>query len=216
MKKRAIIISFILLLVPIILGIVFYDKMPEQLPTHWGTNGEVDQYSSKLMALILLPCILFAVQGIVIFVTKNDPRKKNISESGLNIILFICPVLSIVISFVIILYGLNKPIDTSKLVGLIISLLIIVLGNFIPKQRRNYTLGIRVPWALNSDDNWNATHRFGGIVMVVGGILALIGVLLFDNILFYLIPIMIAGILPVIYSYLYYVKYEKNKEEINN
>ncbi len=215
MKKRAIIISFILLLVPIILGIVFYDKMPEQLPTHWGTNGEVDQYSSKLMALILLPCILFAVQGIAIFATKNDPRKKNISESGLNIILFICPILSIVINFVIIMYGLNKPINMTKIVGLILSLTFIVLGNFIPKQRRNYTLGIRVSWALNSDDNWNATHRFGGIVMVVCGVLALIATLLSDNILFFIIPIMVAGILPVIYSYLYYVKYEKNKEESN-
>lgn len=215
MKKRAIIISFILLLVPIILGIVFYDKMPEQLPTHWGTNGEVDQYSSKLMALILLPCILFAVQGIAIFATKNDPRKKNISESGLNIILFICPILSIVINFVIIMYGLNKPINMTKIVGLVLSLTFIVLGNFIPKQRRNYTLGIRVSWALNSDDNWNATHRFGGIVMVISGVLALIGTLLFDNILFFIIPIMVAGILPVIYSYLYYVRYEKNKEESN-
>ena len=90
------------------------------------------------------------------------------------------------------------------------------IGNYLPKSRRNYTMGIKIPWALNSDDNWNATHRVGGIVYMAIGVICLIMAFipgLTDKTFWLFFIVMIVGsTIPVAYSYIYYLKNEKDKE----
>lgn len=212
-NKVSVIISYLLLLVPLILGIVFYSKMPDQLPTHFGQSGEPDAYSSKLFAIIGFPLIFFVVQTLVIFVTVADPKHKNINDSVYSLLLFLCPAISLLYTYAVINYGLGNKVNMIKYVTMFLSIVFIVIGNYLPKSRRNYTLGIRVPWALNSDDNWNATHRFGGIVYIIAGVLGIIVSLLVDEgLIYYFLAVVMICIIPVIYSYVYYVKYEKDKE----
>lgn len=211
-NKVAVIISYLLLFVPLILGAIFYNKMPDQLPTHFGPSGAADSYSSKLVAVIGFPLLFFVVQTVVVFVTAADPKHKNINDSVYSLILFLCPAISLFFTFTVINYGLGNEINVTKYITLFLSLVFIVIGNYLPKSRRNYTLGIRVPWALNSDDNWNATHRLGGVVFIIAGVLGII-VSLFVNegLVYYFIGVLALCIIPTIYSYVYYVKYEKDK-----
>ena len=211
-NKVTVIISYLLLFVPIILGIIFYAKMPEQLPVHFGPTGEADSYASKLVAIIGFPLLFFVVQTIVVFVTAADPKHKNINDNVYSILLFLCPAISLFFTFTVINYGLGNEINVTKYITLFLSLVFIVIGNYLPKSRRNYTLGIRTPWTLNSDDNWNATHRLGGIVSIIAGVLGII-ISLFVNegLIYYFIVVLMICIIPIIYSYIYYVKHEKDK-----
>ena len=82
----------------------------------------------------------------------------------------------------------------------------------MPKTTRNYTMGIKVPWTLNSDENWNKTHRFAGMLWVAGGVIVLIASFLKA---IFLLPaiIIVCAVLPMVYSYVYYKKYECGKND---
>lgn len=211
-NKVTVIISCLLLFVPLILGAVFYNKMPEQLPTHFGPSGEPDSYASKFLALIGFPLIFFVAQVLVVFVTAADPKHKNINDSVYSIMLFLCPAISLFYTYTVINYGLGNEINIRKYITLLLSVIFIVIGNYLPKSRRNYSLGIRVPWALNSDDNWNATHRIGGIVFIIIGVLGIfISLFINEGMMYYFIGAFMLALIPTIYSYIYYLKYEKDK-----
>lgn len=212
-NKISIIISYLLLFVPLILGIIFYSKMPELLPTHFDSTGEADAYASKLVSIIGFPLLFFIVQTLVVFVTAVDPKHKNINDNVYSILLFLCPAISLLYTYTVINYGLGNKINMIKYITIFLSIVFIVIGNYLPKSRRNYTLGIRVPWTLNSDDNWNATHRFGGVVYIIAGILGIIvSLVVNEGLTYYFLGAVAICILPVIYSYIYYAKYEKEKE----
>ena len=215
-NKIAIIISSLLILTPICVSLLFWDKLPDQIPVHFNMNGEADDYWSKTAALLGIPVIMLAVHALCIFATVADPKRKNISDAAFNMVLFICPVMSIILSAIEVSYGLGREVSVNKIVMLLLGMMFIVLGNYVPKSRRNYTMGIKVPWALNSDNNWNATHRFAGIVYIAIGIVSLImGVLpaVSGNILWiYFVVMMIVATAPVVYSFIYYIKYEKEEE----
>ena len=93
-------------------------------------------------------------------------------------------------------------------------MLFVFIGNYLPKFSRNYTAGIKIYWTLRSDDNWNKTHRFGGKVWVIGGLLLMLCFFLPDTIMYFAMAAIIVSILiaPIIYSYCYYKKQIKSGE----
>ena len=84
-----------------------------------------------------------------------------------------------------------------------------VIGNYLPKCKQNYTLGIKLPWTLDDEENWNRTHRFAGFLWVVGGVLIAINAFLEWEWLF-LVVVFAMVLIPAIYSYLYYKKQKQN------
>lgn len=86
----------------------------------------------------------------------------------------ICPVICLMVTLLIITYSLGYRFDISLVVNIVLGLIFIILGNYLPKIKRNYTIGIRTSWALNSDENWSRTHRFAGYVFVLTGMLYII------------------------------------------
>ena len=214
-NKKMIIISGLLFLIPFIVSLLMWNRLPEQLPTHFNAAGEVDQYSSKAFALLVLPLFLVAVHVLCIWGTTADPKNKAISDGAFGLVLFICPVVYAVITYLELSVALGRQIDVSRLMTALISLLCIFVGNYLPKSRRNYTMGIKIPWTLNSDNNWNATHRFGGMLWMAVGIIGLVLCFLpFDKLFvpYIIVFIVGGGIVPMIYSYVYYLRYEKGKE----
>ena len=202
-----------MVLLPIIAGILMWDKLPNEIPTHWNINGEVDGYAGKGLALLGLPFFLLAVHVLCIFATVADPKGRNIGKGPFTLVLFICPIMSIVITYLEITFALGNEIDVSRAMMIMISVLFLFIGNYLPKSRRNYTMGIKTPWSLNSDDNWNATHRFGGYVFILIGVLGIVIALFLKKALpLYLIIMITASFLPMIYSFIYYLKNEKKED----
>ena len=172
--KTTIIITTLITLLPIVFGLVIWKKLPEQIATHWGADGQADGYSEKAFAVFGMPCILAALQLFVSFITLNDPKRRNIHKKPLTLVLWIIPVMSVLMNCMTYAVALGMKVDVGIIVSILIGLLFIILGNYMPKLQQNYTVGIRIPWTLNSTENWNRTHRLGGKMFILGGFLLII------------------------------------------
>ena len=208
MKKylKTMILTSLLTLLPIVAGLILWNRLPEQMPTHWGMDGQVDGWSGKVFGIFGLPLILLAVHWLCALATfYADPKKQNHSDKILHLVLWITPVLSLLLHSFVYAAALGMAVDMNMMTPIILGLLFTVIGNYLPKCKQNYTIGIKIPWTLDSEENWNKTHRFAGILWVIGGLTVL--VLGFFGTVWVYIPIMIAmTIVPVVYSFLLYRK----------
>lgn len=206
--KLTIILSCIVLLSPIIFGMIVWNKLPESMPIHWGVNGEADRWSSKPFAVFVLPLLILAIHGICIFASGKDFRDKKQSPKVMGLVLWICPLLSVMANSLTYAISLGKEINVLFVVSLTMGALFVLIGNHLPKCQQNRTVGIRIIWTLKNEANWNATHRFAGKVWVIGGLLLMASSLLPYSILpWAMIALLVVFIsLPVLYSYRFYRK----------
>lgn len=209
-RERVFKIGLLLFVIPFIIGAIVYRSMPDIMPTHFNMNNQADGFSSKNFALFGIPLFMLAVYILTYFITKEDPRKNKQSEKLISIIILFLPLLSILVSLLTIFYVRGVGLDMSKIIMIFLGLLFIVIGNYMPKVKRNYTLGIKLPWTLHSDYVWDKTHRMGAMTFVIGGIGLII--VSFLPIRFYgsLAIIIIMVLLPTGYSY-YVYKNQENK-----
>lgn len=206
--NKTLIISTILCIIPMIFSILLYNKLPEKIPTHFNINGEVDSYGSKLFVCILLPIILCIVNILLNIILNNEPKKQNHNETLLNISKFIIPLMSLIFIPSSILISLGFNINIAIIAPIFISIIFILIGNYLPKCRPNYTMGIRLPWTLNNENNWIKTHRLSGFLWVISGLILLLTTLINKNLSFYvlIISIILTVIIPCIYSFILYKK----------
>ena len=206
--KLTIILSCIVLLSPMIFGMIVWNKLPESMPIHWGVNGEADRWSSKPFAVFVLPLFILAIHGICIFASRKDLRNKKQSPKMMGLVLWICPLLSVMANSLTYAVALGKEINVLFVVSLTMGALFVLIGNYLPKCQQNRTVGIRIIWTLKNEANWNATHRFAGKVWVIGGLLLMASSLLPYSILpWAMITLLVLFIgLPVLYSYRFYKK----------
>ena len=135
----------------------------------------------------------------------NDPRNKRQNKFVMTISKLAVPLLMILIYVLTIMTGLGRDVNVTVIIPLFVGLLFIAIGNYLPKTKRNYTMGIKLPWTLNSDENWRRTHRLGGICFIIIGISFIISVFLKSEIIF-IVSLIIGTIIPSVYSYYLYTK----------
>ena len=201
-NKKLRILTSIVCLIPIIVGFMFYSKMPEQVAIHWGFDGNPDGYASKAVAIVILPSSLFVMNLLLPFLLKMDPKYENISEKTVNLLLWILPVVSLMASGLTISSALGKQVNVNVFAPLVVGIMFTVIGNYLPKMSQSYTVGIKLPWTLNDEENWNKTHRLAGKLWVACGLLLIIGS--FTNMITGLMIVMlvVAVIVPTVYSYM--------------
>ena len=205
---KLIILTALITLLPVVAGMLLWDQLPEQIATHWNITGEPDGWSSKAFAVYGLPLLITGIHVICSLATFRDPKKPNVSPKVMSIVLWICPVISLLGNGYVLMTALGHAEDLPiiNIISLLLGGLFLYIGNYLPKCARNYTVGIKLPWTLNNDENWNATHRFGGWVWTVGGVLIL-ATALWANIFLMIGILAVIAIAPVVYSYLYYLRH---------
>ena len=200
--KKTLILTGVITLLPILIGIYYWDRLPDPMATHFGLNNQADGFSSKRFAVFGLPLILLLIEGICVFAISWDPKKRNISPKISSLTLWIVPVVSLLANITMYSYNLGYPVDFAMISGLVLGLMFILTGNYLPKARQNYTVGIRIPWTLANEENWNRTHRLGGYLFVIGGflitILSLLGMLSFPA---FIIIVLVITLVPTLYSW---------------
>lgn len=206
--KLNIILSCIILVAPMIFGMIVWNKLPESMPIHWGVHGEVNGWSSKPFAVFVLPLLILAIHGVCIFASRKDFRNKKQSPKVMGLVLWICPLLSLMANSLTYAVALGKEINVLFVVSLTMGALFVIIGNYLPKCQQNRMVGIRIIWTLKNEANWNATHRFAGKVWVIGGLLLMASSLLPYSILpWVMIALLVVFIgLPVLYSYRFHKK----------
>ena len=209
-KKHKILflITALINLLPIPAGLLLWNKLPETIATHWNAEGVADGFSSKSIAVFVLPLFLFAIHIICVAVTSADPKNKGVESKPLMLMFWICPVLSLLVSSMTYATALGYAIKVEIIAPVFMGVLFLVIGNYMPKCKQNYTMGIKIPWTLNDEENWNKTHRFAGIVWVIGAVIILATAFLGSVAIFLSVTIIMA-IAPMVYSYCYYKKNNK-------
>ena len=202
---KVLIITSVILLLPILAGLILWNQLPEQMPTHWNAAGEVDGWSGKAFAVFGLPLIMVAAQWLCMLGTAADPKKNNHSEKVLHLVLWIIPVLSVVLHAVTYATALGHAVPMEVVMPILIGLIFTIIGNYMPKCKQNYTIGIKIPWTLDNEENWNRTHRFAGWLWTFCGI-AIMCTGFFGGFWVFLPITLLMVIAPIIYSYVLHRK----------
>lgn len=203
--KNTIVVTTLVTLLPLVVGLLLWNRLPAQIPIHWNFAGEIDGYSGKLFAVVGLPLFLAAMHLVCAVAMGIDPKKDNITGKVYSMVLWIIPVITLGVMGAVYVAALGVAIDIVSIVGILVGLLFVVMGNYMPKCSRNYTVGYRLPWTLEDEENWNKTHRLAGKMYVLGGLLMLISVPL-GFFTAALLAATLLAVVPVAYSYRMYRK----------
>ena len=206
-NRRTLIITSIITILPTLIGIIYWNRLPDVMATHFGMNNEANGFSSKVFAVFGLPVILLAVLWAGAIVTSHDPKKQNISPKMFSLMLWIVPVISLVAAATMYPVNLGYELDIPFFSELLLGLMFITIGNYLPKARQNYTIGIKIPWTLANEENWNRTHRLAGYLWMFCGILMIFVCLTRFVPAGWLVGIFLIMVLvPCIYSFWLYAK----------
>ena len=202
---KTLIITSLVILLPIVAGLIMWNQLPEQIPSHWNIDGEIDGWSSKAFAVFGFPLILLAAQWLCMLGTAADPKKEHHSDKVVQLVLWIIPFISILLEAITYLTAMGGQVRVEVIMPVFIGLLFAIIGNYMPKCKQNYTIGIKIPWTLNSEENWNKTHRFAGWLWTICGLLIMLtGFVGGFWILFVVMLLMVLA--PVVYSFILHRK----------
>lgn len=205
--KKIIIITTLITILPLFVGLILWNRLPDTVATHWDFNGEANGWSSKAFAVLGLPCLFTVIHLFTVGVTLNDPKKKNIHRKMLALVFWIVPVVSVIVNGMVFLTALQIEVNVTIAASALVGIIFIIIGNYLPKLQQNYTAGIKLPWTLNSTENWNRTHRLGGKTFIISGILLILCGFLGEimgndlSLITMLIIIVLCAGVPAVYSF---------------
>jgi len=190
-------------------GVYVYPNVPDRMPSHWNAAGQVDGYMPKLLALFLIPFGSLVMLGLFLLIPRVDPLRKNIEDfrgyydgfvALLTFYLLYIQCLSIA-------SALGYRLNMNQLLVPAASALFIYLGVLLGKAKRNWFIGIRTPWTLSDERVWDETHRIGGKILILAGLVTLLGVVFPEFALaLILAPLISVTIYTTYYSYHLYKK----------
>ncbi len=202
-NKFLIIITSIATVIPIAAGVILWSKLPDDIAIHFDSNGNADKWCYKAWAVFGLPLFALAAHLFCVFMTAHDPKGRNIGEKIYNAVIWICPICSLTAGVIIYTHSLALPFSPFPFLQIALGILIMIIGNYLPKCRQNYTIGIKLPWTLSDKENWNSTHRAAGRIWVVGGIIIVFNAFIdIPAVSFAVVLLMV--LFPLGYSFVYH------------
>ena len=203
------IVSSAVILLPMVFGLIVWDKLPASMPIHWGADGKADGFSSPFVAVLIFPLILLALHWFGLFITRRDNRKNEQSAKVVGMVYWLVPAISLFVSGMMYAAALEYTFHVGAYVALLMGGMFIFMGNYMPKCRPNRTIGIKIKWTLANEENWERTHRVAGKVWVILGVLLLpLAFLPVTAMLIAMFVLVAVGvIIPTVYSYKLYKKH---------
>ncbi len=183
--KGILIFSGVVFLFTLALTIWAWGKIPAtaQIPFHWNIQGEVDNYANKTVGLLMGPAMVIFSTLLLVFIPRVEPRKENLAQSQKayqtvigGLLLFFAG-----LHLITILSTLGYGSDVGTMMAFLLGALFMAIGNYLGKIRSNFMFGIRTPWTLSSEISWNKTHRLGGWLFFIVGLLVFLSGFLHDG-----------------------------------
>ena len=203
---RANVICFLLIFAVVVVAIFLYAELPDQIPTHWNLDGEVDDYTAKPWGVAILPLaaiLVFVVMRLIPVISpkgfRTDKFMDVINVFTVAMVGFMCGV-----AVLVLLEANGQDVRINEMIFAGVGLLFIVLGNYMGKVRKNFFIGIRTPWTLASDEVWSRTHRLGGKVLILIGLFMMLNGFVRFSERWLMAAIIAAALVPVVYSYVIY------------
>ena len=177
-----------------------------RVPIHFGVSGTPDGYADRTVGLLLLPAVAAGVLAILAVIPRLEPRRDHLERSMPAYTATAIAVMGLlaVVDVVAVRSALGSQVDVGIPISLGVGILFLVIGNYLGKVRSNFLFGIRTPWTLTSELSWSRTHRLGGRLFALCGLLLIV--------VSFLLPtawrsaILIGSLLaivvvPIVYSY---------------
>lgn len=213
--KELVLWTFIAL--PYVYLATIWNKLPEQVPTHFNIDGVADDWSGKTTLLFMPGALGIGIYFLMLIIPALDPKKKihQMGNKYYNLRFILTIFFSLLATYL--LYVSNTgSIKNPTILFALIGALFAILGNYFQTVRPNYFIGIRTPWTLENESVWKKTHYLGGRLWITGGILiALLSFFITDNRLYFILIgaiICVIVIVPIVFSY---TEFQKEKSMLN-
>lgn len=197
-------LPLVLIAAMFVIGTLVYPQLPARIPVHWGPTGQIDGWATKsLLTVFFAPLMLLGVYLLMLFVPYLDPKRGNLirSKQVYSIVLELLAGLMTIV-FVGQLYAsFNQSLPMATIIEVATGVMLVVLGNYMGRVKRNWTMGVRYSWTLSDDVVWAKTNRLAGRLFIIAGLLAIVGALLPPLVGVALIVLPLLVILPVTYVY---------------
>ncbi len=194
----------------LITAVWVYPHLPDKVPSHWNIHGQVDAYSSRTFGAFFEPLIVIGLYFLMLLMPLIDPKRDNYQRfsSAYTFLRWSLVILFSVLYVTTTLVALGYPLNVGFIVKAIVSILFIIIGNFMGQFRHNYFVGIRTPWTLANEEVWQRTHRLGSKIWVIGGLVCLAMSVVNSSwgAIIFFISLMGMTIIPIVYSYVIFEK----------
>jgi len=208
-NKLKLIISSLIMLLPMVFGIIFWNDLGEKMVIHWGIDGNADGFANRAFCVFGLPLIMLGLHWLSLLVIAATNKHTGQSSKILSLVFFLVPAISLPMFTAIYSAALGYDVPIFSYMIIMLAILFFIIGNYMPKCRQNHSIGIRIKWTLENEENWNATHRFAGRLWTAGSIVLLLCALLPESICLpvFFAVLMTMCIIPIAYSYSYHKKH---------
>jgi uncharacterized membrane protein len=207
---RTLIVSAIFAVIAAGVAIWLYPHLPARVPIHWDGQGHANGYASRFWGVAIWPLIIIALAVLTVVLPRISPRRFAIVPfAGVygGLMLAIQGAM-LVIGVTAQLGSAGYPVPISTVVPLVAGVLLVVVGNYMGKLRRNFFVGIKTPWTLASEAVWERTHRLGGWLFVLAGVAMVVDALAGGAGWWMLVAVAVACLVPAAYSYVVYRRLE--------
>ena len=210
MSNRTTTIFVLLMIVAAtVAGLLLWNRLPEQMASHWNLNDQVDGYMPRVWGVFMVPLIAAGMFLLFLVIPSIDPLKANIAQfrGAFNLFIILMVAFMVYIHSLTLLWSLGySGFGMSRAMLPAMGLLFIFIGYMLRQAKRNFFIGIRTPWTLSSDRVWDKTHQTGSALFILSGVLAFIGSFFggMTSFLMIMIPILGSTIFLVVYSYILY------------
>ncbi|ASS99148.1 MULTISPECIES: SdpI family protein [Geobacillus] len=208
-------LAIVLTVFAYVISLAAIPYLPDQVAIHWNASGEADGFSNKWLGAFLPPLLMTFLIMLMGVLPKFDPKKESYGrfQKSYRIVNAALACFFLLLHIATLAYNLGVSVDIGRLVPLGVGALLIVLGNYMPKIKPNYFIGIRTPWTLESETVWNKTHRLGGKVFIVMGMLLMLTAFSRGDIQFVLLMLVIVfgNLYLIVQSFLYFRKEQRKR-----
>ncbi|WP_041468329.1 SdpI family protein [Geobacillus sp. C56-T3] len=208
-------LAIVLTVLAYFLSLAALPYLPDEVAIHWSASGEADGFSNKWLGAFLPPLLMTFLIMLMGVLPKFDPKKESYGrfQKSYGIVNAALACFFLLLHIATLAYNLGVSVDIGRLVPLGVGALLIVLGNYMPKIKPNYFIGIRTPWTLESETVWNKTHRLGGKVFIVMGMLLMLTAFSRGDIQFVLLMLVIVfgNLYLIVQSFLYFRKEQRKR-----
>ena len=208
--KRSDVLGLLLVMAGFALVIAQYPSLPDPMPTHWNAAGQVNGWMPKFWGAFLLPFIMAGIWLIFLVLPRISPHGFEMEPFLRAWGVLKVAVLALMLFVGVLVLRAATTGDELPPAALFAGMGVLfgVMGNLLGKVTRNFFVGIRTPWTLASEEVWNRTHRLGGKLFVVAGLVVVAAAFTGVPIWPIFVAIGLAGLIPIVYSYVLYRRLE--------
>lgn len=151
---------------------IAWRRLPSSMPVHWNLAGEPDRHGGRLEGALLIPGMMLLIWALMRGLPKIDPRRANYEKMAgtYEHVITLTLLTMLLIHAAVLASGLGYGVPIGRIVPVAVGLLLMGLGNVLPRARPNWWFGVRTPWTLSSDRVWTRTHRVAGYSMFIAGL----------------------------------------------